>query len=234
MKFKPDVIVAWPDNCDYPLWRKYIKENRDNFDKVIVVLTKTNQNTDLSKFAREKLEKIANVYNSPPLLPNQDWRDVAVNYALSKSESEWIWFTEQDFIVRDDFWEDITKKTENNDVISYYNSYRMHPCCIFVKRYVIELTTKYFGIVPDKLDHFGVFQQEIDELFTSEKIEMSMVDTMKCEHLNGLSSNWTLVTNGGLPNYQPNRFKMYIKECLSSGEKLDIQFEQICRQYLEI
>lgn len=231
---KFDVIVSWPDNCDYPVWRKQLANNYFNhFNQVIIVITKTNSGYDYSDFIMQRLSGYCAVVRSFPMMGGEDWRNVAVNQGLSMSCSDWVWFTEQDFFIRDGFWEDLEEKiNKGNEVISYYDNYRMHPCCIFAHKNVINKTSKNFGIVEGKLDHFGVFQKEVDEMFNAGKIEMDYIEDRYCEHLNGLSHNWFLLSSGGKPNYGEERFKKYIEECLNCGVELHKHFKDICGEYL--
>ena len=49
---KPDLIESWPQHLDYPLHRKFIKENRDRFAKVIIVFTAMNAQGDYREFVK--------------------------------------------------------------------------------------------------------------------------------------------------------------------------------------
>jgi len=229
---KPDIIVTWPDNCDYPLWRRFIKCNRDVFDQVIIVLMKTNSEHNFSDFIKMTMQDCT-VVDSPKLSRNQDWRNIAINHALKLSKSDWVWFTEQDFLLKVGFWEQVNKNIlEGCLVISYYDQFRMHPCCIFAKREIIEKTRKDFGIVPNVSDHFSLFQQDIDELFYNGDLVIGSIEN-HCEHLNGLSSNFYLISIGQKPNYKPERFKQYIKDTLCSGVEMDNDYIKICKEYLK-
>ena len=76
---KPDVIVVWPRNCDYPLWRKFIHENRSRFGKVIIVFMETNQGDDYRAFIKSTLSpNLYAIYDSPTPQGYEDWRNVAV------------------------------------------------------------------------------------------------------------------------------------------------------------
>lgn len=230
---KPDVIVSWPNNCDYPLWRRFISENQNKFQKIIIVFTETNQFPRYDEFVKERLQGFCDIVYSPKIMPGQDWRDIAVNYGLMRSSNMWVWFTEQDFLPKEGFWGNVEKQmNEGCDAISYYDSYRMHPCCIFAKKNIINQTSRNFGILPGIKDHFGIFQDEVDELFYKGNAILGILDEILCDHMNGLSSNWTLITNGQQPNYKPERFKKYIQDCLNSGMKLDLKFEEICKNFL--
>jgi hypothetical protein len=224
---KPDVIVAWPDNCDYPLWRKFIRENRDRFNDVIIVITRTYAGFNYSDFIIEQLRDICIIEYSPVLSEGQDWRNVAVNFGLSLSKSNYVWFTEQDFYPNSLFWISFYFANSNQIIAGVFQNERLHPCCILCPREVVELTRKNFGVVPNVSDHFALFQQDIRG-YTIEQI--SQYDY---EHLNGLSSNFYLMSEGGLPNYQPERFKQYVIDSLKSKEVLHPHFKEVCDKYLE-
>jgi hypothetical protein len=231
IKETTDIIVTWPDNCDYPLWRRFIAMNRKEFKDVIIVLMKTNNGFDYSDFIKEQM-KDCTVVKSPKIEYMQDWRNVAVNYALQLSKAQRVWFTEQDFIIHEGFWNEVNKQIlEGCQVISVYDQYRMHPCCIFAEKRIIMQTRKDFSIVPDTSDHFALFQEDIDEMFYNDQIIIGTVDC-HFEHLNGLSSNFVQIANGGLPNYQPKRFKEYIQDSLKSGMVMHQEYIKVCEEYL--
>jgi hypothetical protein len=227
---KPDIIVSWPKNCDYPLWRKFISKERDRFNEVIIIITETGDDLDFTGFVADQLDW-CRVYVSRKLYPNEDWRNVAVNKGLELSKNDWVWFTEQDFLPEEGFWDEVRKQKDKCGVISYYQQDRMHPCCIFAKRKIIEKTRKDFGIVPDVLDHFGLFQEDIDTLYYADKIELGYIT--KCKHMEGLSHNFNLISRGIMPTFKPKEFREYLLECLGSGV-LDKRFVDIVRRYLDI
>jgi len=207
---KPDIIVSWPDNCDYPLWRQFIRDNRDRFANVIIVVTKAHALDDYSEMIRWAMiiDNCA-IFESPQVKSGEDWRNVAVNAGLAVSNAEWVWFTEQDFFVTPDFWGEVQKLESDSDVISVDITGRLHPCCIFVKRSIIEKTHKNFGIVPDRLDHFGVFQEDIK----NSGARMMYVPQEYWHHMNGLSHNFRLMSEGGRPNYNEKEFIDYLRMC---------------------
>lgn len=228
-----DIIMTWPDNCDYPLWRRFIQFNRRAFNQVIIVLMKTNSGVHYGNFIKTVLDNDCIVVDSPVVEAGQDWRNVAVNYALSMSMAKLIWFTEQDFIIHEGFWDEVNSQfAEGCKVVSVYDQYRMHPCCIFAERSVINETRKDFGIVPNKSDHFSLFQEDIDEMFYEQGLKIGTIDK-HFEHLNGLSSNFYLISNGQEPNYKPERFKKYIEDTLASGMLMHPDFIKVCNSYLD-
>lgn len=224
-----DLIVAWPKHVDYPLWRQMIRDNRERFKKVIVVFTDMQvKDLDYRNFIKEAMAK-DNVafFDNDLVKAEDDWRNLAVNKALVYSDAEWIWFTEQDFIITDagDFWDQVHFHMSNDlvDSISYIEGERLHPCCWFVRRITIEKTGKNFGVVKDKLDHFGLFGEELN------RVAQNTV-TFKpegCFHLNGLSQNMHMAQQGEEPNFRPPVFQEYMKSCLAVQVPVHEDFKKL-------
>jgi hypothetical protein len=220
-----DVIISWPDSVDYPNWRSFIKKNRQRFNNVFVAFTVTNSGTDYTNFISSSMsdDNITFLYpphNSPLTSSHfEDWRNRSVNQALDLSKSEWVWFTEQDFIIKDDdeFWLNIYSLMKEFDAIGYREGQgsgldmsRYHPACLFVKRQIIDKTNRYFGIVPDVSDHFAVFSQQIN----LQNCKVSLLDKNNFTHMNGLSHNFNLMQRGEKIVYYPLDFQLYLKDCL--------------------
>jgi hypothetical protein len=166
-----------------------------------------------------------------PIPAGEDWRNVIINNCLLHSyNAEWIWFTEQDFIVTDPRFFNIVDgyAARNFDVIAAYQQDRMHPCSIFVRREALNKTKKNFGIVPDVSDHFSIFQADIENLGLQ---TAPLTDFY--EHLNGLSHNMSLLYQNQLPNYQPERFCAYLMECLDVKVPLHPDFVSMAKEYTE-
>lgn len=228
-----DVIVSWPNNCDYPLWRQFIRENRKRFESVFVVFTQTYQQPNYEEFVRQSMaEDNVTFLNAPlPQTPTADWRNLAVNAALQLSTAEWVWFTEQDFYIEQEVLDNLSDlmNFKAPNVYAVYDAGRMHPCCIFARREVIEKTSKNFGIVPDESDHFSIFQRELEGL----SIGIGEIPRQSYFHFNGLSSNCTLLQNGQEPNYQPETFTKYLEDCLRATVPIDPRFAQIVATHLQ-
>lgn len=237
MNIIPDIIVSWPRNNDYPLWRKFIKDNRTKFNEVIVVFTETFQGDDYREFVRKAMFKeYVHFVDSP--LPNagEDWRDIAVNQALLHSyNADWIWFTEQDFLITDDkFWDFVYQEAGNGrEVIGTMDGQRLHPCCIFIKREALNKTRKNFGIIPGELDHFGLLQKDIDKL-NLDKFLLTDGGQFGYKHYNGLSQNWTLASRGEKPNYKIEEFIDYLEKCLKAEPEitLDERFKNVANSVI--
>lgn len=224
-----DVIVAWPRNCDYPLWRLFLKENHQRFNATYIIFTETNDDFDYRKFVSGQLTPLDKVWvmESPEIKAGEDWRNVAICRALRFSRSPWVWFTEQDFEIKGNFFEEVEKKArEGFKIIGAYQDNRLHPCCIFMERDTLIKFTLDFGIVPNQLDHFGLIQQQIEE----RQLPVARIAEDLYFHYNGLSHNWILVSKGEQPNYQPAEFIAYLESCLEAPVKLDPTFKEIAQK----
>lgn len=209
-----DLIVTWPRNCDYPLWRQFIRDNRPKFNEIIIGMHNSNIGHDFTNFIREAMHPdYVLIHDAPEPLPGEDWRDRAVNASLLHSyNAPWIWFTEQDFYPKEGFWEEVEKlESEGCDAIAVYQQTRLHPCCIFIKREMLNKTSKMFGIEPGQSDHFGTFQRELEALGA----KIGKISEDKYLHYNGLSHNWRLASEGGEPNYQIDEFIDWLKQSVA-------------------
>lgn len=228
----PDVIVCNPKSCDYPLWRKFIVDNRLRFNEVIIAITETHQEPNYTSWIRETMSPHHCQFVIPPATPSGgDWRNIAVNQALIHSyNAEWIWFTEQDYIIEkpNEWFEEVYKAVADGyDVIAHYDDGgRMHPACILIKRSVLNKTRREFGIVPDKYDHFYLLQKDIEATG-------SRIYTIRTgRHLNGLSSNMSLIQRGEAPNYKKHELNAYILESLMCDIKLHPQWKTTYQHYI--
>lgn len=233
--FRPDVIVAWPRNCDYPLWRYFIRTNRPRFNEVIVVFTETYQGDDYRDFVREAMrDDYVHFVDGPLPGPNEDWRNLAVNAGLNHSyNANWIWFTEQDFVVYGDtFWNEIYHKADVGfELIAIAQEGRIHPASIFITRSALNKTRKDFGIVDGKGDHFYRFQKDVEK-HVSRRCLLVDEKAYEYKHYNGLSHNWTLINRGEKPNYKPEEFYHWLKICLElpADFPMDVRFIKVANK----
>jgi hypothetical protein len=211
-----DIVIPWPSNCDYPLWRQFITEEGWRFGRVIVVFTQAGTGYDYRPDVTKVLGMIGPnilVTDSPKVMPDEDWRDVATRYGLKFVISEWVWFTEQDFLPKLGFFDHILEYYNMaTDVIAAYQGDRMHPCSIFIAKATLDKMRLDFGIKPNVADHFSKIQDQIESL----KLIVGKIDEHLYYHFNGLSHNFRLVSEGQLPNYQPKEFLEYLKTSISA------------------
>lgn len=229
---KPDIIISWPRNADYPLWREMIHKERNRFNEVIVVFTETNYGENYKQFIRDAMFQDHVLFVDSPLPQNgEDWRNIAVNFGLIHSlHSEWIWFTEQDFFPLEGFWQMVDAyESTGVKAIVVKDEFRIHPCSILIKRKLLNELDKNFGIVPDKLDHFGLIQKQLEQ--RDEPLGIMPINIY--EHMAGLSHNMRLIEEGQQPNHKPEAFKKYIEKCLQVSVPLDNRFKNVADRYLQ-
>lgn len=224
---KPDVIVTWPRNCDYPLWREYIRDNRSRFNEIVIVFMETNQGDDYRDFVRKAMFYDRALCVETPPNYEGDWRNAAVNAGLQHSlHSEWVWFTEQDFFPGPEFWNKVEECSTKHDYIGIKEGDRLHPACLFMKRALLNETRKDFSIVPGKLDHFGLIAED---LLTKNGAILSPDYYI---HMAGLSHNLSLIARSEAPNHNIEQFKEYCKACLKLSVDMPVSFEVTLRTYL--
>lgn len=231
---KIDIVVTWPNNCDYPLWREWLNKNRLDFGKVLVTFMNANAIDDYRKFLVEVMtpDKITFLANRP-LLPGEDWRDVAVSTALSHTVSDWILFMEQDMIfpTQEEYtaiMKAISKHQDNFDVFGFREGERLHPAFMLVRKETLMLTTRSFAVVPNKHDHFYTFYEEL-QLKGARICELPELFQY---HMAGLSHNLTLMRRGDEVTYKPFAFLDYLKRSLRVSVPLDDHYLDIVGEYI--
>ena len=228
--FLPDLILTNPVHIDYPLFRKFIKDSRKRFNKAIIVFTDMNvPDLDYRQHIRKTMaEDKVTFLKCLPAEANEDWRNKAIKMALTVSTSDWICFMEQDFIVKEGFFEDMEALSQRVDVFGYYQDERLHPCCIYIKRALLDKTCKNFSPIPDISDHFSRIQRDLEK----KDILIGVIPHRIADHMNGLSQNIHILQEGGEPNYNPEAFRKYCEECLTV-EDIHPDFKKLFEWYLE-
>lgn len=224
-----DVIVTWPSNCDYPLFRKMIRANRHRFNEVIVAFMDANAGNDYRQFVRDAMFADHVLFVDTHAQAGEDWRNVAVNAALIHSyNSPYVWFTEQDFIPNDYFWAFIDQISKC-DAAGVYQGDRLHPCSLFLRRDILNQTSKNFAANSPLYDHFGAIARDLVTLAAN----VVTIPDDTYFHYNGLSQNMYLVSQGQAPNYEPDRFYAYLWLCLKSGVEMPPEFKKTVIEALQ-
>lgn len=226
-----DLIEVWPTHVDYPLHREFLRDNYKRFDKVIIALTNMQTPWNISTFLKNNIAHALFLEPDPPT-SKYDWRSKAVNRALGVSHAPWVWFTEQDFVVTDPlFWESAEHKIEREDLdtLIYVEGERPHPACWFVRRELIEETSRNFGLVPDQGDHFSIFFRE---LYGADAKIGYLKQNDYFYHMNGLSQNMYLLQSGQEPNFRIPEFKNYLRKCLNCSVPMQDEFVTMVKNYI--
>jgi hypothetical protein len=97
--------------------------HRPRFNNVFVVLTETNQGEDYSEFLMQALADL-NVQvldtRTKQMNSSDDWRNISTNEALRLCTSEWVWFTEQDFVMgMPNEWMKLSEFLSEYDVVTF-------------------------------------------------------------------------------------------------------------------
>ena len=215
-----DLLVTWPTNCDFPLWRAFLARERWRFARVIVSFSPHPGRLDYRDFVREELAHLDVDLIYPEVPGGRDWRDVAVNAALDVSDAGWVWFTEQDFDPDPQLWLYVrVGMRDGYEVIGLRQDGRWHPCCLFVRRALVELTPRYFG--PEPVDHFYAFGRKVTELVAPLELPFRLY-----RHQAGLSRNHQLLDLHQYEEvYRPDEFAAYLRRCTQPGTQPKIRLE---------
>jgi hypothetical protein len=230
---KADIILCWPSTADYPLWRRFIKNFRNNFREVIIVFTQTyGYEYDFKYFIRMAMRSDKITFLESPQVnysEHQDWRNIATKFALDMLyKPDWIWFTEQDFFATKEFFDEVNNLEVNFEAIGVKEGPRLHPCSLFIKNSALELTKRDFSIIKDRGDHFVRIQQNIE----SSGLKIAYINE-NYKHFGGLTSNFHLILKNQPPNYKKVEFDEYLIECLSQKEiEIDDYFKERATNYL--
>ena len=231
---RPDIIVTWPESCDYPLWRRWLASERERFAQVIVAFSPAGR-PDLREHVRSVTPDVT--FLDTRWEDGRDWRDAAVNAALRVSDADWVWFTEQDFLVEDPrFWSvpDAFGGCMRASAIGTRQGEegRWHPCCLFVRRTTIDLTSHDFSVTEDG-DHFARFGRDLEALGARVVDLDYWSDPSWYSHMAGLSHNHSLVERGWPVTYKPDEFARYLLECLGRRDDLDAGWVSQAAGWLE-
>lgn len=227
--FKPDLLLVWPDTIDFPLFRKWLREERKRFAKVIIVFSITNWDyPSVKNFIVNEMGNDDVIFLETKQDDAGDWRDIAVNKALSVSDNEWVFFTEPDFFPTKNLWTELEDAPKSDIYAVIQDDTRVHPCCIFIKRDLLNKTSLNFAAKPPFHDHFGQIQKDLASL----KTKVATINPKLYYHMNGLSHNMFLIQGGKEPVYQPQEFKDYLRECLTLDIPIHKYFRKASEDYL--
>lgn len=242
---KPDLLICWIKHADYPIFRETLRKHRDFFGKIIIYWSEHFREDYFDKFIQKDLESLGNIQ----FLPNieyqygvEDWRNVATNYMLKHTDSEWVCSVEQDWFSKD--WEGLLKMVseamETNDLVGWgaksgIKQFYIHPAFWFIKRVLLDKTRKDFS-AKDGEDHFGLITRDVEELPRPGKIFCIERDGgLKCDvgvnsdcfHLGGVNQNYI---NGLAEDYvfhRPEPFMIYNYWCRKAQVAQDPKFTHL-------
>ncbi len=199
---KPDLIVLWPKDVYYPYFVARINKDRELFEKIIIVITEGNLPMNFTQNIKGSFKKC--MVLEPDILNmtagGKDWRSEAINFALSKSVSNYILFFEQDFLVRNGFFEELFSLVAP-DVVGFEDGNRFHPACLLIRKDILNMTRKDFGAYPPEGDHFSALTSDLKKFCQWDKLE----NIKGWHHISGLTHNYRIDN----PLHQAEEFFTY-------------------------
>lgn len=184
---KPDLIVLWPRAIDFPVFRVFISDNRHLFNKIIAVITVQCEQRNLTSFLKITHPDwtIIDTYEGK----DRCWYDSAFQAGLKQSTSDYVLFTEQDFVINDNT---VLSAMFNTSYDLLY--YKEYSCGLYLaKRECIEKTSKNFSIVEGYQDLFYFFDYEIRNTTTNVNCINHIIPINKYYHISGLSTIYYLM-----------------------------------------
>lgn len=210
---KPDVITQYCVYNDYPIFRHHLQKYRDQMNKIILYPSRHHGFRDFEAFSKEQIKETW-VDPVPINYGVEDWRQAETIPCLQHLESDWVWFREQDFFVDnwDKFYEDAERLMTECDMFGWQqndNAPYIHPCCLFIKRELLNKTSKDFSAHPEihESDHFATITKEAREL-GAKIVRLQDVGYKNWEnayHLGGMSypyQNWSTDRIFGVGNLE--------------------------------
>lgn len=210
MMVRPSIVVSWPRSCDYPVFRWYMNKYGHYFNQIIIAFTGLKTEHSYEEFLRGTgLKDVEPIFIDAPM-DASDWRHVAVVEALKANKSDWVWFTEQDFLYQESFLQTIFNRENEDEVVGFVEE-RLHPACLLVSRSMLDKTSKDFSIQPNVADHFSKISIE---LFAKAKViplqNLGLIEGVHWYHLAGLTHNYTLCRIDRAETvYKPEEFLTY-------------------------
>lgn len=192
--FRPDLLLQYCVYCDYPIYRAWIKKYRNKFNKIIIYPSRHHGVIDLEEFAKRVIPETW-VDHEVIDYGVQDWRQAETEPLLKHVESDWIWFSEQDFFTKD--WDKLFKDLESTsrdaDMMGLWNPTNfpyIHPSCLIIKKELLDATNKDFRAHPEINggDHFCMITQDAKRLQANIVTLQDMGYTEdRATHLGGLT-----------------------------------------------
>ena len=172
---KPDLLICHIKHCYYPIWMKTVKKYRDFFGKILIHFSEHNRQPYFDHYIHTELQELGNIVFLDKAnidWSTQDWRNIATNEMLKYSTGEWVCSIEQDWFCRD--WDKLLAECRRHmdspaALFGWYSltahSY-VHPAFFFIRRAVLDQTSKDFGPHSEisGSDHFAKITYDVEKL----------------------------------------------------------------------
>lgn len=236
---KPDLLICWIKHCDYPIFRSFLRRHRDSFGKIIIYWSEHFREYYFDKFIQKDLESLGNVefvMNVDYKYGVEDWRNVATNIMLKRTNSEWVCSVEQDWFAKD--WDKLLTKVSDamkmdSDLIGWWqeNNKYIHPSFWFIRRFILDNTRRDFA-AHDGHDHFGWITEDVKTI--GGKIvstqDMGFKDFEDCFHLGGVNQNYLEGLKPGYVFHRPELFYIYNWWSMKADVPQDPKFVELMKK----
>jgi len=178
---KKSLCVSWISNCDYPIFRQWLEEYHAWFDEIIIYWDLSFRFPIFSSFMQQAIYNSISsdffsenklIFLDPvPRDLSSDWRHSAAIEMLKYATGDWIVSIEQDWFSKD--WQKLFTASEEamrkSELFGWYNLTNypyIHPAYWFIKRELLEKTSKDFSPHPEinGADHFSMITQDAMKL----------------------------------------------------------------------
>lgn len=228
-----DIIIIAPESHDYPVFRKFLHDIKNNFNKIIYVFTK-NCGFNYSSFIKDDLYFVDFINSNDQ---SGNWYNQAINDGLDISTGKKVLFIEPDFRIDKSI---LLNLKDDIDVVSYYDcAFRIWPSFFMVKTELIKKTNKNFSagvfekiikldeqnfkvpMIKQKIiqnntlvDAFGKFTSDLLEI-TDDFLFLNEIG-IDFYHYAGITHNFTLMRTKEYKSlFKPNEFLNYLNENLN-------------------
>ena len=219
---KKSLIVCHIANVDYPLFRDWLGQYKWWFDEIIIYWDIAFRFPILSAFMQQSLSYIPNIKFLDPVerqLGVDDWRDKATNEMLKHVTGDWIISLEQDFVSKNwsKFFTNAESMMQVSDMFGFLNmtnSPYIHPACFFIKRDLLEKTSKDFSPHPETngSDHFAMITQDAKALgakvLPMDSLNFEVKPEADAIHIGGINQAYLSGLND--PNHQFHRGEIFM------------------------
>lgn len=220
---KIDALLSHSIYCVYPPWMvNMLKRNRERFNRIVIYKSDHLREKSYETYLKENIQETwvetkIDWFTDPP----PDWRQEEATAMLPYIESDWIYFTEQDFFVKDYniFYDKVQEEmAKGADVIGWWSDTGVfpyfHPSSFFIKRETLEKTQKDFRAHPEipGSDHFATISRDLEKLGVKMVTykDMGLVEWEDYFHLGGLTQNYIdTIVNPILDFHRPEIFHVY-------------------------
>jgi hypothetical protein len=178
------------------------------FNKVIIT-TYDHGRPDFREFLKQAMPKV--IFKDAGE-DSESWRERCTLLGLGESKSDWVLFTEQDFLWKNDhFLEKVYAAAKDHDVIGIRQGTRLHPCFLLVKKSLLNQTNKDFSVNGHGKDHFWNVSQELLEKGNFVDIrDLGLYEGTDWHHFSSLTWNLYRIKDGDvLEFHEPAEFLVY-------------------------